>query len=51
MGAICGASDPGVDADCDFCNEQVCDDCIVEAEGISNNVFCSEDCLRDFVEG
>ena len=46
MCVMCGDSVDG--QECDFCGESVCDDCIVEPEGISSDIFCSEDCVRDF---
>ena len=47
MCVICG--DPSDGDECAFCDVPVCDDCTVEPEGISNDIFCSEDCVRDFV--
>ena len=45
MCIICG--DPANGQECDFCDSLVCDYCVIESEGISNDIFCSEDCARD----
>ena len=46
MCVVCG--DPADGEECDFCGESVCENCSIEAEGISNDGVCSEDCVRDF---
>ena len=45
MCTSCGDSANG--QECDFCDEPVCDYCVIETEGISTGIFCSEDCVRD----
>jgi len=45
----CGSAANG--QECDFCGELICDNCVLDLEGVSNNMVCSEDCARDLAGG